>query len=570
MHRPSFTAVLAWSCLGCGSAPKYADYVGNPGEMNDACRRAASVCPRDDDWVACQSDQDECHRLGLWFADGIKVRRDPERARSIFRSMCDRFEMGSCQDLCRKGDSQRCVDLALLGIAGAGGRVFPPHYDERDRATFYRACRAGDDVACLMLELRYVTGSQRVVQRMNNCYDDHARCFALACEEDDPLGCALLCHVGEDRACSELAALAASGTGFVKPRPAVAARLLRSRCKSASDPSACATRLPALRSGGASAEPEEPNEPYAFELTERPAGEIPRPPPPPERPVGEGLFSGWKGTGNIEGGSFGFTPVVTRSVGSAHASTHVSGLAGFFAEIYLRSWYPGHDKSLRFSLAGALGGGSAGLDGQVSHDAMAGFRLPFSQRSSNPHRQSMLYQAMSQQDRDSLDNAIFTASPHALFVRGGYSLRYSAVGPILSSAVELPRLEAGYQLEGSDDSPRALELRANAALLLVGRFNVGDDSRPLGGALGWGGALVLHARRTHAELGAQRIQSMLAGERPPVHRVQVRSCLRLVEREYGDTRYLVCLEETLEHGRVIDSEVTAWQAGLFFGFDGLD
>lgn len=144
------------------------------------------------------------------------------------------------------------------------------------------------------------------------------------------------------------------------------------------------------------------------------------------------------------------------------------------------------------------------------------------------------------------------------------------MGPILGSALELPRLEAGYHLEGSDDSPRALELRTNAALVLVGRFNVGDDSRPLGGALGWGGARVLHSRRTHTELGAQRIQSMLIGDGPPVHRVQVRSCLRLVERDSHDTKYLLCLNELLEHGEVADSEVTAWQAGLFFGFDGLD
>jgi hypothetical protein len=546
-------AVSAWACLGCAATPKDADYVGNPSDMNDSCTRAATVCPTGDDWIACKDDQWECHRLGLWFEDGIKVVRDPERARRIFETMCDRFEMASCKKLCDSGDAKRCVDLALLGIAGAGGRPFPPGYDARDRATFDKACRSGDDVACLMLELDYVRGSQRVVQRVGNCRDDSARCFAAACDEADPLGCALLCHVGDSRACSKLAELGSSGVGFEKNRPLapIASRLLGANADDA-----------------ASRSDSEPG--YEFERTEQPAGTIPRAPPPPEQHVGAGLWSGWRTVGNIEGASFGLTPVLTRTVGRNQHTTDVSGLVGFFSEIFMQSWYPAHDKYLRFSLAGALGGGTAGLDGRLSHDAMAGFRFPFSTTRSNPYSGGALYQSMSAQDRDALDSAVFTRSPHALFLRGGYSLRYSAVGPLLSSAIELPRVEAGYQFEGEGSVVRALELRANAALVLIGRFDVEEDEQPLGGALAWGGSIVLHSRRVHAQVGAQRIQAAAWGDRPAVHRVDTSSCLRVVARDERHYKYLVCLQELLERGSPGGSDVTAWQAGVFFGVDGLD
>ncbi|MCC6901742.1 MAG: hypothetical protein IT377_22415 [Polyangiaceae bacterium] len=524
------------ACLGCASAHKEADYVGDPRDMNDACTRAATVCPAGDDWAACHDDQWECHRLGLWYEDGIKVPKNPARSRRIFETMCDRFETGSCQRLCQTGDAKRCVDLALLGIAGAGGRPFPPSYDARDRDTFAAACRAGDVVACAMLDLRYTPARQRVVERVNSCFDDHARCFAAACDESDPLGCALLCHVGDALACSKLAALAQSGTGLRRPRPDLASRLSVAAPTDAT---------------------------YEFEAHEQPVGAILRKPKPAQRHVGEGLWSGWKTVDNIEGGAFGVTPLFTRAVGPEHHVADVSGLVGFFSEVYMRSWYPAHDKYLRFALGGEIGGGTAGLDGRVSHDAMVGFRVPFATRRSNPYSSGALYSSMPDQDKDALDQAVFTHSPHALFVRGGYSLRYSAVGSVLSSAVDLPRFELGYQFEGGDDPVRALDLRANAGLLLVGRFDVEEDEQPLGGAIAWGGAAVLHSRFLHTQLGVERIQGAVFGARPPLHRVELRSCLRI-------GGYLVCLQELLEHGSPGGSETTAWQAGAFVGFDGLD
>ncbi|MBI5534725.1 MAG: sel1 repeat family protein [Deltaproteobacteria bacterium] len=704
MERPS-SDPLAWclplvcaacASLGCSSTPKHADYVGNPVDMNNCCTRASTVCPKGDDWIACRDDQWECYRLGLWFEDAIKVPRDLNRAHAIFESMCDRHEMSSCGKLCEKGESRRCVDLALLGIAGAGGRPFPPDYEERDRETFGKACQKGDDVACLMLGIDYVHGSQRVVRRSSNCFDDHARCFAMACNESDPIGCALLCHTGDSRACSQLGELALSGTGFKKPMVQIAMRLLDTRCIGAQDGFACMTLAEAWRAGrggkadaaesrayldaachsipvacavlgrayrdgdeverdpekavgfwkrgcdagdhqscidwavfllqapdgakdkaralellrgpcaddehsvacrvimadgkvcasGAARKAEDTNggcvrvhpdstldfvpPPYGFQSTEGRAGAIPRPPPAPQRHVGEGLWSGWKTVGNVEGGSFGVTPVVTRTVGGAHRTTNASGLVGFFSEIYMQSWYPAHDKYLRFNVAGAIGGGSAGVDGQLSHDAMGGYRFPFSMERSNPFRGGALYQSMSPQDQGALDQSIFTKSPHALFVRGGYSLRYSAVGPVLSSAIELPRVEAGYHYSGGGDELRALELRANAALVLVGRFNVDDDEHPLGGAVAWGGSMIMHARRAHVQLGAQRIQAALTGGRSPVHRVDTGACLRVVARDSRHFKYLVCLQEVLEHGALGGADVTAWQSGIFFGADGLD
>lgn len=528
------TAALAASA-GCGSS-KPAEYVGNPRDMNDACSRAATVCPSGDDWVACRDDQFECYRLGLWYEDGIKVQKDPARARLIFEKMCDRFELGSCKKLCEGGDTKRCVDLALLGIAGAGGRPFPPSYDPRDRATFAGACRAGDAVACAMLELRYTPGRQRVVQRANDCFGDHARCFALACDESDPLACALLCHVGETLACGKLAELAEIGSGFQRPVPELASRI------SDTPPSEGA---------------------YLFEAREQPASAIPRKPKPPQRHVGEGLFSGWKTVENVEGGAFGFTPLFTRAIGRRHHATDLSGLAGFFSEVYLRSWYPSHDKYLRFALAADIGGGTAGLDGRVSHDAMAGFRFPLASTRDNPYASGALYQSMTDQDRSALDQAIFTYSPHALFARGGYASRYAAIGSVLSSAIALPHFELGYHFEGGEDPVRAFELRGHAGLLLVGRFDVGTDEQPLGGDVAWGGSAVLHSSALHTELGAERIQGAVFGAREAVHRVDARSCLRI-------GGYLLCLRELLEHGAPGGAEATAWQVGAFIGVDGLD
>ncbi|MBI3200284.1 MAG: hypothetical protein HYZ29_02005 [Myxococcales bacterium] len=547
MHSRRAARLSAWlselalagatcASLGCASGHKEADYVGDPRDMKDACTRAATVCPAGDDWAACHDDQWECHRLGLWYEDGIKVPKNPARARRIFETMCDRFEMGSCQQLCEAGDEKRCVDLALLGIAGAGGRPFPPSYDGRDHDTFAGACRAGDVVACTMADLRYTPARQRVVERVNSCFNDHARCFAAACDESDPLGCALLCHVGDALACSKLAALAQSGTGLRRPRPDLASRLSVAAPTDAT---------------------------YAFEAHEQPVGAILRKPKPAQRHVGEGLWSGWKTVDNIEGGAFGVTPLFTRAVGPEHHVADVSGLVGFFSEVYMRSWYPAHDKYLRFALGGEIGGGTAGLDGRVSHDAFVGFRFPLATRRSNPYSSGGLYSSMPDQDKGALDQAVFTHSPHALFVRGGYSLRYSAVGSVLSSAVDLPRFELGYQFEGGDDPVRALELRANAGLLLVGRFDVEDDEHPLGGAIAWGGAAVLHSSILHTQLGVERIQGAVFGARPPLHRVELRSCLRI-------GGYLVCLQELLEHGSPGGSETTAWQAGAFVGFDGLD
>jgi TPR repeat protein len=549
--RAAPLALAACLALGCGATPKDADYVGNPTEMSDACARAATVCPAGDEWTACRDDQWDCHRLGLWYEDGIKVTRDPARAHEIFEAMCDRFEMGSCKRLCDDGDAARCVDLALLGIAGAGGRPFPPSYDARDRATFDGACRAGDAVGCAMLALDYAPGRQRVVQRVNNCFDDQARCFAAACDEGDPLGCALLCHVGEPLACARLSELARSGAGFELALPEVASGL-------AVEASGASALEDGSGANGAVA--------YEFEKHEQPAGAIPRAPKPPQPHVGEGLWSGWKSVHNVEGGALGVTPVVTRTEGAAHHTTDVSGLAGFFAEIYLRSWYPSDDKYLRFSGAGAIGGGTDGLDGQLAHDAMGGLRFPFaSTRRPNPTAESPLVESMSDEERDALDRVLFTESPHALFVRGGYSMRYSSVGPVQSSAIELPRLELGYHFEGQRDLFRALELRAHAGLVLVGRFNVEDDVERLGGGVGWGGALVLHTRPVHAELGAERIQGAIFGARPPVHRLDARSCLRL-----GGDAYLLCLQELLERGSPGGAEAMAWQAGVFMGVDGLD
>jgi TPR repeat protein len=689
------SVLLATSAMAaCRASVGHAEYVGNPSDMQDCCTRAERVCAPGDDWVACSDDKHECYRLGLWYADGIKVPRDLKRARELYASMCDRHEMGSCRELCELGDAARCVDSALLGIAAGGGRPFPPPYTEQDKVLFRSACSKGDQVACLVSHVDYQPGHQPLVRIVGNCFDDHARCFARACDAGDPVGCAVLCHVGDDRGCAELGLLALAGSGFRRPVAALGAKLLQQRCRQQRDPLACVVLASAFRQGkgvernpelaidfldqacpwmppactllgrlyrdGATVtadaaqadkyldtackhgelaactelavvllrgpEPEREKEralsllsqgcaeegsfacrllqadgkvcpaesdstatdcvpmnqqphsadgmpPYAFERSAR-AAASPAPPraPRPEVPhVGEGLFSGWKTVHNVEGGTIGVNPVVTRVAGPRHRSTDASGLLGIATELYMRSWYPGHDKYLRFRLSGALGGGSAGVDGAVLHELTGGYRLPLSAFDSEP--QGTLFASMSEQEQDAVQRAIFSHSPHALFVRGGYSMRYANIGPVLSSAIELPRVEAGYHFEGAGDGLRAFELRGTAGLVLSGRYDVDGDPHPLGGGFAWGGAAVLHSRYAHLELAAQRIQAALQGDRPPVHRVDTNVCLRVVPRNERHAKYLVCLQERLEHGQVgtaIRSDATSWHLGAFLGVDGLD
>jgi hypothetical protein len=570
--RRAVAIALAAAALGCASTSKHAEAVGNPPEMAGCCERARTVCPAGDNWVDCQNDLFECHRLGLWYEDGIKVSRDPGRARAIFESMCDRHELSSCDTLCKQGDLRRCVDIALLGIAGGGGRPFPPRYDVEGRALFAKACKGGDDVACLALELAYVPGRQPVVRVVGSCFDDHARCYAKACTDGDPLGCAVLCHAGDARGCMELGRLGLQGTGFRRSVTVIADRMLGKRCYEG-DKLACKEIKPEDCTDGRLLCANET--PWDWEQRAREAESRPRPvrvPPPPQRHVGEGLWSGWKTVHNTEGGSPGLSTVVTRTAGAGHRSTDASWLAGFFAEIFMRSWYPRHDKYLRFNLAAAIGGGTAGLDGQVSQESSAGWRFPLASSESNPYAGTALVQAMSEQDRDALHRSIFSHSPHALFVRGGYALRYAAIGPVLSSAIELPKVDAGYHFVGDREGLRALELRASAGLVLVGRYNVDGERNALGGGVALGGGATLHASRAHVELLAQRIQSALQGAHPPVHRFDSNACLRLVPRDDGrHTRYLLCFQERLETGAPRPGPDTAsWQTVIYFGLDGLD
>ncbi len=206
--------------------------------MRQACERAKTVCPPTADWMKCHDDQWECYRLGLWTKDGIKVTRSAERANEIFNTLCDRLDVSSCQQLCRDGDQPRCVDVALLGIAAAGGAPYPPSF-EPYREVFEKGCRAKDIIACMMLDLDYAEGSQPVVQLMNNCFDDRANCISRACREGDPLGCAVLCHVGQSAACNDLSVMVFQGQAFPADQSQRVAQLLEERCFAQKDNQAC-------------------------------------------------------------------------------------------------------------------------------------------------------------------------------------------------------------------------------------------------------------------------------------------------------------------------------------------
>ncbi len=236
-------ALWGWACGG--STPVYR---GEPSEMQQACERAKTVCPPNADWMKCSDDQYECHRLGLWYEDGIKVTRSAARAKEIFNTLCDRLEVGSCQQLCRDGDQARCVDVALLAVAAAGGAPYPPSF-EPYREVFEKGCRAKDVIACMMLDLDYFEGSQPVVQLMNNCFDDRANCINRACKSGDPLGCAVLCHVGQSDACNDLAVLVFEGQAFPADQSQRAAQLLEERCFAQQDEQACTVAGVALQMG---------------------------------------------------------------------------------------------------------------------------------------------------------------------------------------------------------------------------------------------------------------------------------------------------------------------------------
>jgi TPR repeat protein len=226
---------LPWAGACGGSTPVY---VGDPSDMQQACERAKTVCPPNADWMKCHDDQYECYRLGLWFEEGIKVTQSAARATEIFNTLCDRLEVGSCQELCRNGDQPRCVDVALLAVAAAGGAPYPPSF-EPYREVFEKGCQAKDVIACMMLDLDYTEGSQPVVQLMNDCYDDRANCIGRACALGDPLGCAVLCHVGQSGSCNDLAALVFEGQAFPADQSARALQLLDERCFALKDARAC-------------------------------------------------------------------------------------------------------------------------------------------------------------------------------------------------------------------------------------------------------------------------------------------------------------------------------------------
>ncbi len=134
-------AALPLGAATCGGSQPV--YRGDPKAMVEACERAKVLCPPNEDWMKCHDDQWECHRLGLWYEDGIKVTRSAARAEEIFNAMCDRLEFSSCRELCDDGQQARCVDGALLAVAAAGGAPYPPSF-EPYREVLEKGCQQQD------------------------------------------------------------------------------------------------------------------------------------------------------------------------------------------------------------------------------------------------------------------------------------------------------------------------------------------------------------------------------------------------------------------------------------------
>jgi hypothetical protein len=281
--------------------------------------------------------------------------------------------------------------------------------------------------------------------------------------------------------------------------------------------------------------------------------------PPTRRHVGEGLFSGWKTAHLVEGGLFGVEPRVVRTVAPRSAPVTDAGAAlDLHLQIVMRSWYPDRLKTLRFSFDGALGADSSGFVGGIGHDAMGGLRfaLPSAEEGEPSERLTRApgYRQVDPELRRSL-RSVFAASPHAVVARVGYHVHALGDQAFYDARLELPRAEIGYAYDGGGGRRSvALEVRAEAGLVLAGSFRVGDAGRKLGATVAWGARLLLHATdRMHGELQLSRLEDPQSTVGTPVDTVSALTCLRLAPGEGRQTVRGVCGVVRLESGELESS-----------------
>lgn len=234
-------SLLVVTCVGlAGGCARPEVKPRDPQVLVRACERARRMCtPKN--WMKCADDRSQCYRLGLWHETGFlgRVKKDLARSRQLYGQMCDRAEVVACQSLCRKFKvARRCLDTDLLALSGQGtpmalaGRPLPK---SRILASYKpaltRACAAGDLVACIVQSIRFDPFRSITSRRLGNCYDDKQRCFRRACRAGAPLACAILCHLGRQGQCVDLARLVLGNHGMQSQRFREAERLLGKLCR---------------------------------------------------------------------------------------------------------------------------------------------------------------------------------------------------------------------------------------------------------------------------------------------------------------------------------------------------
>ncbi len=252
---------------------------------------------------------------------------------------------------------------------------------------------------------------------------------------------------------------------------------------------------------------------------------------PPPHP-GAGILNGWKTSHLAEGVLFGLEPTVGRVVvAGVRNETHAGGVVRFAAEYFGRSWYPDEYKLFRLAFNGSIGGGTNGLIGSLAHEAAFGLRLPFGASPGDDgglSRQPFFVKLSDEEKKNA--RAIFAPSRHALFARLGYAGSYARGGAALAAFVEVPRLELGYQLD-DERGAAGVELRAEAGLALIGRFEALDGARAIGVAPTYGARIIVHGvDAAHVEVGVKRIDERGGSIATPIDIVDSMACLDLGRR----------------------------------------
>ena len=189
----------------------------------------------------------------------------------------------------------------------------------------------------------------------------------------------------------------------------------------------------------------------------------------------------------------------------------------------------------RGTLYAAIGGGSAGLEGQLEGASTGG--LHFGRGAGVP------------------------------FVRAGFGFQVMGNNDLYRSHLALPRLETGYQL--FTDS-LFLELQASGDLVLGGRYNVGAGAkRRIDTVPRLGGSATLQSDLVRLQLAAARIFAVSTGDGSPIDLVTADLCGEPTKL------LLVCAHGAAHQGSVrwddgSTSTSTALYAGGTIGIGAID